>query len=172
MSGEPEVKDGSGSVAVDLSSAIEAVTTQMSPLEVGSIELGEDGQIRRRADDVPLNFGFTYLGIEFTGIINTGDDAEVTLHAELGKLPFSIESSDGRRWSRHIIALGGNLPHGKLFLTDSQDMRLEAAWTPPSPRTPVSIIATITSLLLDFKPYLEILAEVLAPESQEKPAVN
>ena len=40
-------------------------------------------------------------------------------------------------------------------------MRVTAERVPPSPHTPASITATVTVLLLEIKPYLEVLRESL-----------
>jgi hypothetical protein len=41
-------------------------------------------------------------------------------------------------------------------------MVLEGELTPPSPPTPVSVIATAVALILDFKPYLDLLGDAVA----------
>ncbi len=52
-------------------------------------------------------------------------------------------------------------PHGRIGLSEDDDIRLEAASTPPAPLTPASLMATLTALLFDFQPYLDLLGRVL-----------
>ena len=62
---------------------------------------------------------------------------------------------------RRILAASDRVPHGHIRLSESNDMLLEAESSPPLPFTPVSLMATLTALLLDFRPYLDLLARVL-----------
>ena len=61
-----------------------------------------------------------------------------------------------------MIASTDRLRRGHILLTPEQDIVLEGELNPPSPRTPVAVIATAVSLILDFKPYLDLLGEAVA----------
>jgi hypothetical protein len=60
------------------------------------------------------------------------------------------------------MAASGRLRRGHILLSPEHDMVLEGELLPPSPRTPVSVIATAVALILDFKPYLDLLGEAVA----------
>jgi len=141
-------------------SAVKQVAGAAFPLEVGSVSLGDDGHIRRSDEDRPLYFRFTACGITFDAHLDN-KTAPLRLRANLGKLPFSAESPDARRLARTVIAATDRLRRGHILLSAEQDMVLEGELNTPSPRTPVSVIATAVSLILDFKPYLDLLGEAV-----------
>ena len=146
-------------------SALKNVADTALPLEIGSVVLGEDGHIRRADEDRPLHFRFTACGIDFEADL-ASREAPLRLRANLGKLPYSAESPDGRRLARTVMAATDRLRRGHILLSDQQDMVLEGELTPPSPRTPVAVIATAVALILDFKPYLDLLGEAVAVRRQ------
>lgn len=131
------------------------------PLEVGSISVGEDGHIRCSNEDRPLAFRFTACGVQFEAEI-ASRSAPLRLRADLGKLPFSAESPEARSLTRVVLGATGRLRRGHILLSSEHDMVLEGELAPPSPRTPASVIATAVALVLDFQPYLALLAEAVA----------
>lgn len=132
-----------------------------SPLRVGDITLDEDGRIRLRSGDEPLRFVFAYRGADFEARLETSPEARITLSAELGKVPYSMERGSGRRLTQRIIDATAALPGGRIEVSGSQDMSLLATAQPPQPMTPASVMAAITSLLLDFGPYIDLLRETI-----------
>jgi hypothetical protein len=144
-----------------LRAILELVTRGHSPLQVGDIAVSDDGQICLRSGDQPLLFAFAYRGVDFEARMETAPTARIALSAELGKLPYSMETQRGRRLTRRIVAATTDLPGGKIVVSDDQDMSLVASAQPPLPLTPASVMATITSLLLDFRPYIDLLCESL-----------
>ncbi|MEO3429479.1 hypothetical protein AAFN88_11510 [Pelagibius sp. CAU 1746] len=142
-------------------SAVKQVAETSLPLEVGSVVLGEDGHIRHFDEDRPLHFRFSACGIDFEADL-ASKAAPLRLRANLGKLPFSAESPDGRRLARTVMAATDRLRRGHILLSEDQDMVLEGELNPPSPRTPVAVIATAVALIIDFKPYLDLLGEAVA----------
>ncbi|NIA70895.1 hypothetical protein HBA54_20040 [Pelagibius litoralis] len=142
-------------------SAVKKVADASLPLEVGSLALGEDGHIEHGRDEGPLHFNFTACGIHFEAEL-AGKTAPLRLTANLGKLPYSAESPDGRGLARSVLAATDRLRRGQILLSDDHDMILQGELMPPSPRTPVNVIATATALILDFKPYLDLLAEAIS----------
>lgn len=141
-------------------STVKKVGEAALPLEVGSLALGEDGHIQHGREDSPLHFRFTACGLDFEADL-AGKDAPLRLTAHLGKLPYTAQSPDGRRLARSVLAATDRLRRGQILLTENQDMILQGELTPPSPRTAVNVIATATALILDFKPYIDLMAEAL-----------
>lgn len=145
--------------------AIKRVAGTSLPLEVGSVALGEDGHIRHAGEDRPLHFRFAACGVIFEAELSSRT-APLRLRANLGKLPYSAESPDARSLARTVIASTDRLRHGHILLSPDQDIILEGEFNPPSPRTPVAVIATAVALVLDFKPYLELLGEAVSIRRQ------
>jgi hypothetical protein len=142
-------------------SAIAQVAGTALPLEVGSVGLGKDGHIEHAAVVRSLNFRFSACGVDFEADL-ASRTAPLRLRANLGKLPYSAQSPDGRRLARTVMAATDRLRHGHILLSADHDMILVGEIAPPSPRTPVNVIATAVALILDFKPYLDLLAEAIA----------
>lgn len=161
---ESETPDSDTQAAAE-AQAVKSVVKQVAetslPLEVGSVVLGEDGHIRHAGEDRPLHFRFSACGIEFEAEL-ASKTAPLRLRANLGKLPFSAESPDGRRLARTVMAATDRLRRGHILLSEEQDMVLEGDLNPPSPRTPVAVIATAVALIIDFKPYLDLLGEAVS----------
>ena len=128
MSQEPETPAAAtpGS-KVDLQSTVRLVSEQALPLEVGSVEVNDDGTLRARDSELPLDFTFNFLDIDFEVRVGGGTDGSLQVDKQ-----------------NRIVLLGEAVP--------------------PAPRTPMSVMATLTALVVEAKPYLEIIVEALALE--------
>ncbi len=161
VSETPELDGPTESASGELSAVVAWVAGRRFPLEVGEIWIDERGRIRSRDDAAPLRLGFAYRGVEYRAEVETASEPRVRLTAELGKLPYSMEIGEGRRLIRCILHESARAPHGRIDLSEDDDIRLEAASTPPAPFTPASLMATLAALLFDFQPYLDLLGQVL-----------
>lgn len=141
--------------------AIKLVSTGEPPLDVRNLEVDDEGRLLVRDDDRPLRFSFEFAGAPFQAEVTTGDAPLVKVTGDLGILPYTIESPAARRWALRVIAASSQMRRGRLELESDHAIRLRAAAPPPARRNPVSIMSTVTALLLDFKPCLELLSEVL-----------
>ena len=161
VSDEPKFQTPRGPAGAGLTATAALIAGRCGPLRVGDIEIDRRGRIRARGDKGPLRFAFAYRGVEFGAEVATGAEPRVRLSAELGKLPYSMEIGLARHTIRRILMASAQLPHGRIGLSDSDDMRLEAESSPPAPFTPASLMAAVAALLLDFRPYLDLVARVL-----------
>ncbi len=161
VSDEPEFQTLQEPVEAALGATVALFAGRRFPLRVGDIEIDGQGRIRARGDKGPLRFTFAYRGVEFGAEVATGTQPRLRLSAELGKLPYSMEIGRGRLTIRRILKASAQLPHGHIGLSDSGDMRFQAEATPPAPFTPASLMAAVAALLLDFRPYLDLVARVL-----------
>ena len=140
-------------------------------LQVSDIAIDDDGHVRLRNRDEAIGFAFAYRGADFVARMETAPETRITLTAELGKVPYSMEPGSGRRRTQRIIKDTADLPSGRIEVSESQDMSLVASAQPPHPLTPSSVMAAITSLLLDFRPYIDLLREtLLAVEGHHRPS--
>jgi len=135
---------------------VEVLAQTSSPVEVGEIELTEEGVLRPREPDQPLSFSFIYNGIKFHADVPHDPSQAIHLTATLGVLPYSMENAFGRRAAKAIVARA-QLPNGRLRIGEQLRVMIELAATPPRPRTPVSVLSTVTALLMEAKPYLDLL---------------
>ncbi|MHA1151743.1 MAG: hypothetical protein ACTSQ7_03600 [Alphaproteobacteria bacterium] len=157
----PQLDGSADSLGSELSAAVASIAGRCFPLEVGDFRVDERGRIRPRDSAVPLRLAFAYRGVEYHAEVETASEPQVRLTAELGKLPYSMEIGEGRRLIRRILDESARASHGRINLSKDDDLRLEAVSTPPEPFTPASLMATLTALLFDFQPYLDLLGRVL-----------
>ncbi len=154
---------------IDLSETVKTLSEHELPLEVGIFEVGEDGAVRPRPDGAPLSLAFRYLGIAFEARIEIAGEPRLRLTAKLGVLPFTAEAPWNRYFVSRLIAKAGQLPRARLALREGNEICIDADMTPPEPRTPAAIMATITALLLEMRPYLEVLRTALAHAETTEP---
>lgn len=141
--------------------ALKQMAVTSLPVEVGSVAIGDDGHIHRSDCERALHFQFSACGVQFVADL-ASRDAPLRLRANLGKLPYSAESPEARQMARTVLSATSRLRRGQILLSPDHDMMLEGELPPPSPRTPVSVIATAVALILDFKPYLDLLGDAVA----------
>ena len=154
----------------DLQATIRIAARPDGPLQLGDFEIDDEGRLRPRADGRPIAFGFSYRGLDFMAEVGTGGEAQIQLSAELGKLPYRAAAGEGRDLTRRVVEATANLPSGQIDISAEHDMRLQAQTAAPSPLTPASLMAALAAMLLEFKPYIELLHEVmLAPRPESRP---
>lgn len=141
---------------MDTTTAMKVLAHTSSPIEVGEIEFDEDGGARPRLTDAPVSFRFRYYGVPFDATMPVGDDGRLHLTATLGVIPFSLENSFGRKAARAIIRRA-HMPNGRLRVDEQSCVHLEMTGNPAKPRTPVNVLSTVAALLMEAKPYLELL---------------
>ncbi len=166
----PELDGPAESAGSELSAVAAFIAGRCFPLHVGDIRVDERGRIRPRDSELPLRLAFAYRGVEYHAEVETASEPQVQLTAELGKLPYTMEIGEGRRLIRRILDESARTSHGRINLSEDDDLRLEAVSTPPEPFTPVSLMATLTALLFDFQPYLDLLGRVLDETRRAKNA--
>jgi hypothetical protein len=138
-------------------SAVEVLSQTAMPVEVGDVELDEQGFVRQRTNDQPIRFDFVYRGVTFHAELPVDcEDGLLTLRAVVGVIPYSAENAVGRRAAWTILA-HARLARGKLWCDNHMRVHMELRAVPSRPRTPVNVVATVVSLLMDALPYLDLL---------------
>ena len=148
------------------------VSKHQLPIEVNSFVVHPDGSVarvdpRRR----PFAFDFAYQGVAFAARMRLEDDRPfLQLRGECGPLPYSVESIALRRDAFAVLLATRSLPHGRLALC--VDRRIHAVGDIPlrTPLTPTNVIAAAAQLLLEIKPYIELLRDLLQPRRGDDPA--
>ncbi len=155
---------------IDLSQTVKTLSERVLPLEVGAFEVGEDGAVRPRPNGAPLSLAFRYRGIAFEAHIETAGEPRLQLSAYLGHLPFTAEAPWNRYFVSRLIAKAGRLPRARIVLREGNEICIDADMAPPEPRTPAAIMATIAALLLEMRPYIEVLQAALPRAEAAKAA--
>ena len=153
-------------------SALGLVASAQVPIEVGDFTLDHNGQLTARVNDEPLCFSFRYRSFTFDGSIEPGQHALIRLKTDCGYLPYTAESPEARQCVRQIIRESHRIPGARLSISERQVITLESEAVPPAPRTPVSVISTLVSLLLKSRPLLSLMDDLLMPARARQTKVD
>lgn len=128
----------------------------------GAMPSGSYAALLRRALRAPLRFTFSWRGIEFTGTFETLEKGmRLSLQVELGSLPFSAENARARGGLLAIVDASGDGSSGTLKVVSGQTVVLENAIDLPRPTSAATsnIVTSLTLLVLNTAPFLDLLAE-------------
>ncbi len=143
---------------------VEFVDGRPAGIGVRSLAVDGQGRLARRPESTPLDFTFEYRGFLFAVRAESDDhNGRMRFHAHLGNLPYSAESSGKRADTLAIVAAAGQALGGRVHLTPEQRILLLEEMRFDAPLTPVVLISNIVRLLLEAKPFLELLARVVEP---------
>ena len=170
VSETPELDGPTESASGELSAVVAWVAGRRFPPAVFSLFFSSLFLLLSLSSSSPLLLFFSSLFFSSLSFFSPQSEPRVRLTAELGKLPYSMEIGEGRRLIRRILHESARAPHGRIGLSEDDDIRLAAVSTPPAPFTPASLMATLTALLLDFQPYLDLLGRVLDDARRAKTA--
>lgn len=137
-----------------------------SGLKAGPASLGAYGELLRRVVKSPLNFGFNWRGVDFTGTFDAHQDGiGLTLHSDLAALPYSAEDADQRDALLAVVDAFRGDAVGKLKVASGQKIVIESGidLSDTSAGTVGDIIAGLTIMVLRVAPYLDLLAEGATP---------
>jgi hypothetical protein len=127
------------------------------PIEVGHLSVSPAGQVATYPFPYTVAFDFVFHGVPFHAELPNKADAPLTLSAVLGILPYSAETVTGRRATLDILRLA-KPARGEITLETGGRIHARFSAPVPRPRTPVTVVATVSCLLLDVRPYLDLLA--------------
>lgn len=138
------------------------IAKQPIPIEFNTIVVREDGSVERYSPGRPVAFQFAFLGIPFTAHTQTEDDHPILhLSGEVGPVPYSAESIPVRRATHAILRATWSLPHVRLVAWPAGRIRATGRIPLSRPLTPVALISAVASVMLDLRPYLDLLGEFL-----------
>lgn len=106
-------------------------------------------------------FDFTFEYMNFIFAVKASAENRKTrmrFHANLGYIPFSSESITHRFNAIKIVNVAGTMLGGKVHISPEQRIMLAEDYWFDEPLTPNLLITKAVHLLVDAKPYLELLA--------------
>ena len=127
------------------------------PYEVGHLSVSPAGQVAAYPSPCAVAFDFVYRGVPFHAELPGDPEAPITISAVLGVLPYSAETVAGRRTALDILSLA-KPARGTVSLEAGGRIHARFSAPVPRPRTPVTVVATVSCLLVDVRPYLDLLA--------------
>lgn len=141
--------------------ALRLAAEEKLPIEMGRIVWRSDGRLERRGEGESLTFKFVYRGVRFEGRLDMTDTGNMAVTADLGPLPYTAEAAGTRHQLLRLVR-GAVSKRGLHFVVSTdQVLRIAAEGTTPRPRTPTSCLATLCSLLLRLRPWLELIGDLL-----------
>jgi hypothetical protein len=148
------------------SAALNPLMAVFEPMEppqaLDHIQFEQDGTVRVGQNGKPLEFSFGYLGLRFganTRNIDTGTILQVA--ADIAPDPYSVEGADLRRAVHAIIEESQHLNYSRLVITKQKRIFCIGKASVNTPAAPVDLISAAVEIMLDVKPYLDMLAEIL-----------
>jgi hypothetical protein len=139
------------------------------PPGVDHMHIATDGTVRLGKGGELVEFGFSFMDVPFTATtrqIQSGPIIQIS--GEIAPLPYSAEGVVMRRSALAIIEASQDLAQSRLAISKDKTILCVGKAPFSMPATPVDLIAAVASVILEVKPFLQILAEILP--SWPKPA--
>jgi hypothetical protein len=139
------------------------------PPGVDHMHIATDGTVRLGKGGELIEFGFSFMDVPFTATtrqIQSGPIIQIS--GEIAPLPYSAEGVVMRRSALAIIEASQDLAQSRLAISKDKTILCVGKAPFSMPATPVDLIAAVASVILEVKPFLQILAEILP--SWPKPA--
>ncbi len=148
----------SSDVAREIARAVEANGPDVP------LRLSRDGHVERLSVDRRVDFSFEYRGFLFAVRAEpAGGGVRVRIHANLGDLPYTCESADKRANALVIVKAAAEALGGRIRITPGQSILLLEDFKVDGAFEPRTVLAKTVSLLIQAKPYLELLSVVVHP---------
>jgi len=131
------------------------------------------GGLPAKKSDNQIEFGFQYRNIPFVvHATGRGQGADMEIRASLGHLPYTAEDSERRLTALAIVRAASEGLGGRVYLDGNQRIILADSIHLDEPLSPRVLLTRTVSLLLDAKPYLELIALVVPPPLDGKQTVS
>lgn len=131
------------------------------PFLFDAVSVGPDGLIAHSARDA-ITFSFDCQGATFTATARRVDKrVVVTVVSDLGPLPFSAESALARRAIQDFVLACSASTEPRLIINENQMIRIESSFELLQPVSPITMLTMVTKLLLELKPWLTRLGELI-----------
>jgi hypothetical protein len=129
--------------------------------------LSNTGLLVHKEGSGHLDFNFTYLGYPFAVRAQSRDDVTtIDIRTILGNMPYSAESYNSRVAAAKILSAINAKLGLNMVLTKNQKLILSNEVTNDKPITPHNLLTLVTTMLLQAKPYLDLLSEYVKPSGE------
>ena len=150
---------------------IEMLASNTLPPGVDQMHIDAAGHLRIGRGGGLVEFGFHFMDIPFTANtrqIQAGPIVQIS--GEIAPLPYSAEGIVVRRSAIAIIDASQDLAHTRLAISKQKTILCVGKAPLSEPWTPIDLIAAAASVIIEVRPYLQMLAEILP--SWPKPRVQ
>lgn len=141
---------------------MDMLAKNMLPAEVSHLRIDDAGKVRMGRSGGLVEFQFSYMDVRFsanTRQIQSGPIVQIS--GEVGPLPYSAEGIEVRRSTMAIIDASQSLDHTRLAISKFKTILCVGRGPIQENWGPVDLIAAAAGVILEIRPYLQILAEIL-----------
>lgn len=142
---------------------VQVVFAPMEPPQaLDRIQFEQDGSVRVGEHGRPMEFSFAFQGLRFgasTRQIDSGTILQVA--ADIAPDPYSVEGAALRRSVHAIIDASQVLNSTRLVITKQKRIYCIGKAAIATPAAPRDLLSATVEILLEIKPYLEMLGEIL-----------
>jgi hypothetical protein len=152
--------DADHAEAISGGSVVAAFGRLAGPIEIDRVE-GASADLPPARPSGVLRFRFCFREVPFEARAERGQNRPtLSLTGDLGTLPFSIENPARRRRLRKVLAAAELFSGLRWEVTPAQTIRATGEIDLGAALTPTAIIAGTASLLLQSRPYIELITAV------------
>jgi len=132
------------------------------PLGINAVETNEDGIPSLATPPKPSKLRFIVGGLPFNAAVSpNGDGAICQVWADVGNLPFTVQSPAKRAAMLAVLQSAAALPFARFAVEAGQRIILFCEDRTEGPATPEDIIHQTVKLMGEAKPFLQLLGEFL-----------
>jgi hypothetical protein len=137
------------------------------PLDLSTLFDYEEGGEAFALPLVPVRFDFSYMDVPFICFCEEKESVapRLLLSGDIGPLPYSAESRDGRIAIQTILDVANDALGDRFRLANGR-IQMEVERTLPQPLTATALVGGIAEVLIPARPYLGLVAEVVRPPLQ------
>lgn len=143
-------------------SILPMLATSTLPPGVDHMHIEDDGTIRLGRGGELVEFGFKFMDVPFSATTRQVQSGPVVqISGEIAPLPYSAEGQVIRRSVMAIIDASQESLHSRLAISKHKTILCVGKAPYTIPATPIDLISAATSVLLEVRPFLLLLAEIL-----------
>ncbi|TDQ80606.1 hypothetical protein A8950_3141 [Dongia mobilis] len=135
---------------------------KLLPEDVSHLHLDDSGKLSIGRSGGLVEFGFTYMDVAFaanTRLIESGPVVQIS--GEVAPLPYSAEGVAVRRSAMAIINASQSLGHTRFAISKHKMIICVGKAPIEQPWGPVDLISAAATIILEIRPCLQMLAEIL-----------
>lgn len=132
------------------------------PEELSGVDFLPDGTLALSNHKSNVNFSFQAYGLTFaanTRLVEAGPVLQIA--ADIGGDPYTAEGAEMRDTAHAIIRASHNVPACRLMVSRQKRIYCVGRAHVSEPWKPTTLIAAAAGLLLEIRPYLIVLRDIL-----------
>lgn len=136
--------------------------TNPAPEELSDLDFLADGTVALKNGKGHVEFSFSAYGLYFscnTRLIESGPILQIA--AEIGSDPYTAEGSNLRDSAHAVIRASQDAPACRLMVSRQKRIYCVGRARVAEPWTPAALLTAAAGLILEVRPYLMVLRDIL-----------